>query len=377
MDSPEEAMSAAARRPTALPASASLFEPLTLRSVTLRNRIVLAPMCQYSAEDGMAGEWHFVHYGSRAAGGLGALIVEATAVLPEGRITPFDLGLWKDEQVAPLAGLAAFIASRGAVPAVQLAHAGRKASTGRPWQGGDPIPPGDLGWQPLGPSSEPFASGHTAPRPLRESEILDVVAAFRAAARRARRAGFEILEIHAAHGYLIHQFLSPLVNKRSDRWGGPFANRTRLALEVVRAVRAEWPDDLPLWVRVSATDWAAGGWDVPEAVQLATMLRDAGVDLVDSSSAGAVPYQKVAFAPGFQVPFAARIRREAGVRTGAVGLITDPTQADAILREGKADVVLLGRVELRDPYWPLHAALALGIEGPWPGQYLRGKPGAA
>jgi 2,4-dienoyl-CoA reductase-like NADH-dependent reductase (Old Yellow Enzyme family) len=358
----------------ALPASAGLFDPLHLRSVTLRNRIVLSPMAQYSAEDGIANDWHLVHYGSRAVGGAGALVVEATAVLAEGRITPGDLGLWREEQVAPLARVASFIEAQGAVPAIQLAHAGRKASTGLAWQGGQPLPPGAGGWVPAGPSSEAFATGYTVPRAMTTADIEAVVEAFRAAARRARRAGFQLVEVHAAHGYLIHEFLSPLVNRRTDRHGGAFENRTRLALEVTRAVRSVWPEDLPVWVRISATDWAAGGWNVEEAVRLAALLREAGVDLVDCSSAGAVAHQEVAAGPGFQVPFAARIRREAGVRTGAVGFLTEPAQADAILREGKADVILLGRVELREPYWPLHAARALGVDLPWPGQYFRGKP---
>jgi 2,4-dienoyl-CoA reductase-like NADH-dependent reductase (Old Yellow Enzyme family) len=360
-----------------LPAAASLFEPLVQRSVTLRNRIVLPPMCQYSAADGLAGDWHLLHYGSRAAGGLGAIIVEATAVLPEARISPFDLGLWKDEQIAPLARVAALMAAQGAVPGIQIAHAGRKGCTGRPWEGGGVVSPAAGGWTPVGPGDESFGAAYHTPRALASAEVEALPGAFAAAARRALRAGFRLLEIHAAHGYLLHQFLSPLVNHRADRYGGSFENRARLALEVTRAVREVWPAELPLWVRLSATDWVAGGWDVPDAVRLAALLRGAGVDLVDSSSGGLVAEQKVSFAPGFQVPFAERIRREAGVRTGAVGLITEPEQADAILRHGQADVVLLGRVMLRDPYWPLHAALALGVEGPWPVQYLRGRPGSA
>jgi len=361
--------------PPALPASATLFEPLTLRSVTLRNRIVLSPMAQYSAEDGSAGDWHFVHYGSRAVGGAGALLVEVTAVSPEGRISPGDLGLWRDEQVEPLARIAAQVAGHGAVPGVQIGHAGRKACVARPWEGGGAVPLDRGGWTPLGPGTESFGPNLHAPRALTEDDLAGVIAAFRAAAVRAHRAGFRLLEIHAAHGYLIHQFLSPLVNRRADRWGGPFENRARLALEVTRAVRAAWPAELPLWVRVSATDWAEGGWDVEEAVRLAARLREEGVDLVDTSSGGAVAHQQVSAGPGFQVPFAVRLRREAGVRTGAVGLITEPAQAEAILRAGQADVVLLGRAMLRDPYWPLRAAAALGVGGPWPAQYLRGKPG--
>ena len=360
---------------TPLAVSATLFEPLTLRSVALRNRIVLSPMAQYSAADGMANDWHLVHYASRAAGGLGAVVVEVTAVSPQGRIGPGDLGLWKDGQVAPLARLAALVAAQDAVPGIQIGHAGRKACTARPWEGGAAVPLDRGGWIPLGPGAEPFDPACHAPSALTQAEIEAMPGLFAAAAQRAHHAGFRLLELHAAHGYLIHQFLSPLVNRRTDGYGGLFENRARLALEVTRAVRAAWPAELPLWARLSATDWAEGGWDVDEAVRLAGLLRDAGVDLVDSSSGGAVAHQRVPAAPGFQVPFAERIRREAMVRTGAVGLITEPAQADAILRAGQADVVLLGRVMLRDPYWPLHAALALGVAGPWPVQYLRGIPG--
>ncbi len=363
--------------PAPLPASASLFEPLALRSVTLRNRIVLSPMAQYSAADGMANDWHFVHYASRAAGGLGAVLVEVTAVTPEGRICPGELGLWKDEQVAPLARLAALVAAQGAVPGIQIGHAGRKACTAAPWEGGAAVPLDRGGWTPLGPGTEPFGPAYHAPRALAQGELEALPATFAAAARRAHQAGFRLLELHAAHGYLVHQFLSPLVNRRADGYGGSFENRARLALEVTRAVRAAWPADLPLWLRLSVTDWADGGWDVDEAVRLAARMRDEGVDLVDSSSGGVVAHQRVPAAPGFQVPFAERIRRETGVRTGAVGLITEPAQADAILRAGQADVVLLGRVMLREPYWPLHAAHALGVDGPWPVQYLRGAPARA
>ncbi len=360
----------------ALPTAATLFEPLVLRSVTLRNRIALSPMCQYSAEDGVANDWHLVHYGSRAAGGAAAVLLEATAVSPEGRISPWDLGIWKEEQVAPLARVAAFVAARGAVPGIQIAHAGRKASTGRPWEGGGAVPPGPLGWTPVGPTAEPYAPGLNVPRPLDARGLEEVVQRFRAAARRALAAGFRLLEIHAAHGYLLHQFLSPLVNRRADSFGGGFENRTRLALEVIGAVREAWPADLPLWVRLSATDWAVGGWDVDEAARLAALLRETGVDLVDCSSGGAVPHQAMAIGPAYNVPFAARIRREARVRTGAVGLITEPDQASGILVRGEADVVLLGRQELREPYWPLRAARALGADAPWPVQYLRGRPEA-
>jgi len=358
----------------ALPAAASLFEPLTLRSVTFRNRVVMSPMDQYSAREGVANDWHVVHYASRAVGGVGGVVVEVTAVAPEGRISPGDLGLWNDAQVEPLARVAAAIAAHGAVPGVQIGHAGRRAGTAPPWQGGATLPLEAGGWVPRGPGDEPFAPGSRAPRPLAADELAALPEAFAAAARRARRAGFRFLEIHAAHGYLLHQFLSPLVNRRADAWGGPFENRARLALEVARAVRAAWPEELPLWARISARDWAPGGWDLDEAVRLAGLLRDAGVDLVDTSSAGAVAHQQVALAPGYQVPFAERVRREACVRTGAVGLITEPAQAEAIVRGGQADVVLLGRALLRDPYWPLRAAVDLGVDGPWPPQYRRGMP---
>ncbi len=357
-----------------LPVSATLFDPLTLRGVTLRNRIVLAPMCQYSASDGLANDWHLVHLGSRAVGGIGAVLAEATSVAPEGRISPFDLGLWRDEQIAPLARIAAFVEAQGTVPGIQLAHAGRKASARRPWDGTGAVPADEGGWTPLGPGDEVFAPGYAAPRAMSAADLEAVVEAFRAAAQRAHRAGFKLVEIHAAHGYLLHQFLSPLTNRRSDRYGGKFENRARLALEVTRAVRAAWPPELPRGVRVSATDWARGGWDVDECVRLCTLFGDLGVDLVDCSSGGLVMHQQVEMSPGYQVPIAGRIRREARVLTGAVGLITEPAQADAVVRAGQADVILLGRVELREPYWPLYAARALGAHAPWPPQYLRGKP---
>jgi 2,4-dienoyl-CoA reductase-like NADH-dependent reductase (Old Yellow Enzyme family) len=354
--------------------TATLFDPLVLRSVTLPNRIVVSPMCQYSAVDGFAGEWHLVHLGSRAVGGAGAVLVEATAVTPEGRISPQDLGLWKDGHVPPLARIAAFVEAHGALAGVQLAHAGRKGSTRRPWDGGGTVPSAEGGWTPAGPGDEPFNESYPRPLAMTEVDIAVAVEAFRAAAQRARHAGFRLVEVHAAHGYLLHQFLSPLVNRRTDRYGGSFENRARLTLEVVRAVRGAWPAELPMWVRLSATDWAEGGWDVEQSVRLAGLLRDAGADLVDVSSGGAVAHQKVEPRPGYQVAFADRIRREAGVRTGAVGLITEPEHADAVLRAGQADVILLARAELRDPYWPLHAAQRLGVEVAWPPQYLRGKP---
>jgi 2,4-dienoyl-CoA reductase-like NADH-dependent reductase (Old Yellow Enzyme family) len=357
-----------------LPASASLFEPLTLRSVTLRNRVVMSPMAQYSAVEGRASDWHRVHYPARAAGGVGAVIVEATAVAPEGRISPGDLGLWSDDQIEPLASVAALVGGLGAEPGIQIAHAGRKAATAAPWLGGDAVPLDAGGWTPVGPGAERYSPETHEPRALATPEVEAIPAAFAAAAVRARRAGFRLLEIHAAHGYLLHEFLSPLVNRRDDRYGGAFGNRARLPLEVVRAVRAAWPSELPLLVRISATDWAEGGWDVDEAVRLCGLLRQEGVDLVDVSSGGAVAQQRIPVGPGYQVPFAERIRREAKVRTSAVGLVTEPAQADAVLREGRADLVLLGRVLLREPYWPLRAALELGAEGVWPRPYLRARP---
>ena len=367
-------MPSAFSAPAALAAPAALFDPLTLRSIRLRNRIAVSPMCMYSSHDGFATDWHLVHLGSRAVGGAGLVMTEATAVLPEGRISPQDLGIWNDEHVIMLARIATFIAEHGATPGIQLAHAGRKASTMRPWEGRDVIPPGEIGWEPVGPSPQPYAEGHTPPHVLTDSDIGQLLDAFRAATARALRAGFRVVEIHAAHGYLLHEFFSPLVNKRTDGYGGAFENRVRLTLEVCAAVREVWPDELPLLVRISATDWAEGGWDVDQSVRLGALLRDAGVDLIDCSSGGAVSWQKPDVGPGYQVPFAERVRREAHVRTGAVGLVTQPSQADAILRSAQADLVLLARESLRDPYWPLHAAKALGVEVPWPAQYMRAKP---
>ena len=353
--------------------SATLFSPLRLRSLTLRNRIVISPMCQYSSVDGFAADWHLAHYGALASGGAGAVVFEASAVTPEGRISPADLGIWSDAHVEPLARIARFVASQGAAPGVQLAHAGRKACTAAPWDGGAPLTSAQGGWPVVGVASAPWADGYAVPQALNEAGIASVIEAFRAGARRARAAGFQIVEVHGAHGYLVHQFLSPLVNTRTDRWGGSFENRTRLALEVTRAVRSEWDANMPVWVRISATDWADGGWDADQTVALARLLREAGADLIDCSSGGAVPWQKPPVAPGYQVPFAERVRREGGVASGAVGLITDAAQADAIVREGRADLVLVGRESLRDPHWPLRAAKALGAEAAWPKQYLRGK----
>ena len=348
-----------------------LFDPLSLRSLTLANRIVVSPMCEYSSVDGFSNDWHLVHLGSRAVGGAALVMTEATAVTPDGRISPQDLGIYDDGHVAGLAQCVRFIHSQKTLAGIQLAHAGRKGSTARPWEGGGALPPEQGGWEPVGPTGEPFAPTYPTPRPLTPAGIAEIVAAFTKAAGRALAAGFDVIELHAAHGYLIHEFLSPLVNRRTDAYGGSYDNRVRLCLEVVDAVRASWPERLPLFVRMSATDWKAGGWDLDQAVELARRLRAHGVDLVDCSSGGAVHDQQITIGPGYQVPFAERIRRDAGVPTGAVGLITKAEQADAIIRNGQADVVLLARELLRDPYWPLHAADSLGQTVPWPPQYLR------
>jgi 2,4-dienoyl-CoA reductase-like NADH-dependent reductase (Old Yellow Enzyme family) len=352
-----------------------LLAPLTLRGVTLRNRIGVSPMCQYSAVEGRAGDWHLVHYGGFATGGAGLVLFEATAVEARGRISAADLGLWEEAQVEPLARVVRFVESQGAVPALQLAHAGRKASVRAPWdQGGAPLQPGAGGWALVAPSAVPFAEGHGVPEALDEAGLRGVVEAFGATARRAVAAGFKAVEVHAAHGYLLHQFHSPLSNQRRDGYGGDFAGRTRLTREVVGAVRAAVPDAMPLLVRVSATDWAEGGWTPEETVELARGLKGLGVDLVDCSSGGLVPYAKVPVAPGYQVPFAERVRREAAVASAAVGMITTPAQAEEIVAQGRADLVLLARELLRDPHFALRAAVAQGAEGSWPKQYLRARP---
>ena len=354
--------------------ASALFTPLRLRDVEFRNRIFVSPMCQYSAADGVPGDWHLVHLGSRAVGGAGLVLAEATAVAADGRISPGCPGLWTDAQARAFARSAEFVAAHGAVPGVQLAHAGRKASTALPWLGGGPLRPGAGGWQTVAPSAIPFGSGDPTPRVLSATEIAGLVARFAEAARRAADAGFRLVEIHMAHGYLLHEFLSPLSNRRTDEFGGTLENRARFPLLVAAAVRAAFPAALPVFVRISATDWVAGGWDLPQSVQLARWLKDAGVDLIDCSSGGLVPDAKIPAGPGYQVPFAATIRRDAGVPTAAVGLITEAHQAEAIVAAGDADAVLLARAMLRDPYWPLHAALALGVDLPWPSPYLRAKP---
>ena len=355
-----------------------LFQPLTLAGLALRNRIVVSPMCQYSCEagDGLATDWHLVHLGSRAVGGAGLVLVEAAAVSPAGRITPQDLGFWSDAHAEALAPIVRFIRAQGAAAGIQLAHAGRKASSRRPWEGGPALADAQGGWAPLAPSAISYGERYRLPRAMDGADIRQVVADFRAAARRADRAGFDVVELHAAHGYLLHEFLSPLSNERTDAYGGTFENRARLLREVVDAVRAVWPASKPLFVRISAVDWVDGGWTLEESVRLARLLRPRGVDLVDCSSGGLSPAQRIPTGPGYQVPFAERIRREAGVATAAVGLITTPAQAEEILTRGQADLIVMARELLRDPYFPLHAAAALGAPDavPWPAQYLRARP---
>ncbi len=351
-----------------------LFSPLAIRGITLPNRIAVSPMCQYSCEDGFATEWHLVHLGSRAIGGAGLVIAEASAVEARGRISPWDLGIWKDEHIQPLARIARFLKEHGSVPGIQLAHAGRKGSTDAPWRGGHVIPAERGGWQPVAPSPISFGPGYPDPIELNRLEIGAVVNAFAAAARRALQAGFEVIELHGAHGYLIHEFLSPLSNQRQDEYGGALENRMRFALEVVEAVRAVWPAHMPLFLRISATDWVEGGWTIGDSVQLASTARQRGVDVVDCSSGGSSAKAAIPLRAGYQVPFSAQIRRDAGVLTGAVGLITTPAQAEEIIRDGAADLILMAREFLRQPYWPIKAAQELGVKIPLPLQYARAFP---
>jgi 2,4-dienoyl-CoA reductase-like NADH-dependent reductase (Old Yellow Enzyme family) len=351
---------------------AHLFEPFTLRSITLRNRIGVSPMCMYSYTNGMSNDWQLVHLGARAAGGAGLIIAEATAVEARGRITPDDIGIWADEHIEPLQRVTRFIKQYGAVPGIQIAHAGRKASTSRPWDGGKPLAADDpRGWQVIGPSPLTFNEGYQLPHELSVAEIHAVQASFRDGAQRALAAGFEWLEIHAAHGYLIHSFYSPLSNQRTDAYGGSFENRTRFLMETVAAVKTVWPERLPLTVRISGTDWAEGGWTVEQSVRLARCLKEASVDLIDCSSGGNLPNARVPLGSGYQIPISEAVRQGAGIATASVGLITSPAQADEIVRNGRADVVLLGREMLRDPYWAIHAAQALKQPAPVPPQYLR------
>lgn len=353
----------------------NLFSPITFRGVTLKNRIVVSPMCQYSSVDGMADDWHLVHLGSRAVGGAGLIFVEATAVTAEGRITPGDMGIWDDRHIEPLARVASFIHRMGGVAGIQLAHAGRKASCLVPWQGGGRLKtPEEGGWEVVAPSAIPFREDDPLPRALDLEGIEEIVAAFTAAARRAIRAGFRVIEIHSAHGYLLHSFLSPLSNKRTDSYGGSVENRMRMLLRVASALRQTIPEEMPLFTRISSTDWIEGGWDIDQSVELARALKPVGVDLIDCSSGGLVPGAVIPLAAGYQVRFAAAIREQAAIPTGAVGMITEPDQADAIIKSGQADLVFLAREMLREPYWALKAGRALGQEQKWPVQYERAKP---
>ncbi len=350
-----------------------LFSSLKIRDVEFRNRIFVSPMCQYSSDNGVPTDWHLVHLGSRAVGGAGMVMVEASAVTPDGRISPDDSGLWSDEQAQAFRRITAFISEQGAVPAIQLSHAGRKASTDAPWRGGNPVGPDARGWTPEAPSAIAFSDAHPVPRELTGTELDGLVEAFVASTRRAVDAGFKLVELHMAHGYLLHEFLSPLSNQRDDEYGGSLEDRARFPLAVTRAVREALPEGLPLFVRISATDWADGGWDLEQSVQFSRWLKEAGVDLVDCSGGGLVPYAKIPVGPGYQTAFAERIRRDVGILTGAVGMITEPVQAEHVLRTGQADAVLLARELLRDPYWPLHAARAVHDDIEWPQQYQRAK----
>lgn len=350
-----------------------LFEPLRIRGVEFKNRIFVSPMCQYSSVDGMATDWHMVHLGSRAVGGAACVIVEATAVEPEGRISPDDMGIWSDAHIEPFRRINSFIKSQGAVPAIQLAHAGRKASTKAPWKGGGVLPVAEGGWSVVGASAIPFDDGYPVPAELSREDIEALVQSFARGAKRAIEAGFEMIELHNAHGYLLHSFLSPLSNKREDEFGGSFENRVRFTRQVVEAIRAVIPDEMPLFLRISATDWVEGGWDAVQSVALAATVKPLGVDLIDCSSGAILPRVAIPQKPGYQVPFAEQIRRDTGIMTGAVGLITEAQQASDILEEGKADIVLLARKLLREPYWPLQAAAELGQELEWPDQYKRGR----
>jgi len=357
--------------------SSALFTPFSLRTVEFSNRIGVSPMCQYSSMDGYASDWHLVHLGGFAKGGAGLVILEASAVTPQGRISPGDLGIWKDDHIDGLERIVRFVHSQGARVGIQLAHAGRKASMSIPFGGERLLPPEEGGWETIAPSAVAFSETYSLPQALDQAGIDAVVQAFRQAARRALEAGFDLIEIHAAHGYLLHQFLSPLSNQRSDAYGGSFENRIRLLTEVLTAVRKEWPADLPVLVRISATDWADGGWTPDDSVDLARLFRGLGVDLVDVSSGGLVPYAKIPVGPGYQVHLAARIRREACIATAAVGMITEATQAETIVTNGEADMVLLGREVLRNPNWPLQTAAALKEQASWPVQYLRAAPRGA
>ncbi|MCC8358890.1 NADH:flavin oxidoreductase/NADH oxidase [Salinimicrobium sediminilitoris] len=353
--------------------SPRLFEPLKIKSIQIKNRIGVSPMCMYSSKDGFANNWHLVHLGTRATGGAGLVISEAAAVSPEARITPDDLGIWKDAHVEKLKEIIAFLEGQGSVPGIQLAHAGRKASTTNPWKGGKFLFEEEGGWQPVAPSAIPFYEENPAPKELDSAGIEKVIFDFREASKRALSAGFKVVEIHAAHGYLLHEFLSPLSNHRKDEYGGSFENRSRLLLEVTRAVREVWPENLPLFVRISATDWAAGGWNDKESVELAKLLKVEGVDLIDCSSGGLVPNVSIPVQKKYQVPFSEKLKSEADILTAAVGLITTPREAEEVLEKEQADIILLGREMLRNPYFPLEAAAELDAAVDWPNQYLRAK----
>ena len=350
-----------------------LFSPLKLRGLTIPNRIFVSPMCQYSSPDGKPNNWHFVHYGSRAVGGAGLVITEAMAITPDGRISPDDLGIWSSEHAEAYIPLVEFIKAQGATAGIQLAHAGRKAATEAPWLGGKPLDMDNRGWQPLAPSPIPFAPGHQTPREATADDLDKITLQFAEATHRSLAAGFQVVELHAAHGYLLHQFLSPLTNKRSDEFGGSLENRMRFPLQVAKAVRQTWPENLPMFVRISATDWVEGGWDLVQSIEFCRQLKQLGVDLIDCSSGGLVADAVIPVKPGFQVPFATEIKNKLNIATGTVGLITDPAQAEKIVATEQADAVLLGRKLLSDPYWPLHAAQTLGANHLWPVQYERAK----
>jgi len=353
----------------------TLFSSIKIREKTFKNRIFVSPMCQYSSENGLPGDWHLVHLGSRAVGGAALVMVEASAVSPEGRISPKDSGIWSDEHGKAFERITTFIKEQGAVPAIQLAHAGRKASVDVPWRGDKPLEEEDGGWQPVAPSAIPFDPASALPSALEPHQIERLVSRFVDAAKRSLSAGFEVLELHMAHGYLLHEFLSPISNHRRDQFGGSLENRARFPLKVARAVRSVWPEHLPVFVRISCTDWVEGGWDLNQSIKFCRMLKQEGIDLIDCSSGAMVPDALIPAGPGFQVPFAASIRSEVGIATGAVGLITSPVQAEQITATGQADVILLAREMLRQPYWPLHAAQSLRADVPWPKQYERAKPG--
>ena len=350
-----------------------LFSSLRIKGVELKNRIAVSPMCQYSSIDGMPNEWHLVHLGSRAVGGAGLIIQEATAVSPEGRISPDDAGIWADEHIEAYKKITDFIKLQNSVPAIQIGHAGRKASTYSPWKGKGKVEPTDGGWQTLAPSSIKFADNYPMPKEIEINEINTIIKAFKDAAKRSLDAGFDIIELHMAHGYLVHEFLSPLSNHRTDNYGGSLENRCRLAIEITKTVRAELPDEKPLFVRISSTDWAKNGWDIEQSIQLSKWLKSEGVDLIDCSSGGNIPNASIPAGPGYQVPFSEKIKNETEILTGGVGAITSPEQAEHIIRTGQADLVMLARELLRDPYWPLHAAKKLNTDIEWPVQYSRAK----